>query len=264
MKATILNTGAAAWIFEAHARHLLRVLNLEISATPAEFNYVLGWESAEPPSGHSFIPFEAIRIASDKRILAEVFARHRVVVPRTVLLESKAEVEQFLRAETNCQWVLKWPIGCAASGHRLLTLGAPLPDDWPRPYLLQEFVRLEVPEVFRLYCAGAETFGWNARRFPNGAKSSPFVAHARGAHYELDGAVPPEAEEQARRALSCTHLLNSFGCADLMRDQNGNWLVLEVNTDGVWNHVDRDISIGHIASEIDQRVATAFHHWCAN
>ncbi len=263
MNATILNAGAAAWIFEEHARHLSRALNLEISATPAEFNYVLGWDEAPPPNGHSFIPFEAIQIASDKRIMATIFEKNGVAIPRTVLLDSVAEVTQFLRRETHCQWVLKWPIGCAASGHRLLTSGVTIPDDWPRPYLLQEFVRSEVPEVFRLYGAGGETFGWNARRFPDGAKSSPFVAHARGAHYEIEAAVPPAAAEQARRALSCTKLLDSFGCADLMRDQNNRWLVLEVNTDGVFNYVDRDISIENITAEIDQRLNTAFHNWRA-
>ena len=131
----------------------------------------------------------------------------------------KREVEQFLATRKQksmgfemADWLRRRPaIACS-------TLGTPVPDDWPRPYLLQEFVRLEVPEVFRLYAVGGETFGWNARRFPRGAKSSPFVAHAQGAQYELETGIPPEAAEQARRALSCTQLLDSFGCADLMRD----------------------------------------------
>jgi hypothetical protein len=37
--------------------------------------------------------------------------------------------------------------------------------------------------------------------------------------------------------------------------------VLEVNTDGLFNHVDRDISVGNIAEEIDQRLAVAFWAW---
>ena len=106
-----------------------------------------------------------------------------------------------------------------------------------------------------------ETFGWNARRFPPGARPSPFVAHAQGARYEAEPAVPPEAERQARRALRAADLIDSFGCADLMRDENGNWLVLEVNTDGVFSHVDRDIGIGNLADEIDERLAKAFHAW---
>jgi hypothetical protein len=146
----------------------------------------------------------------------------------------------------------------------LQDLDQPVPQDWPRPYVLQEFIRLEVPEVYRLYCVAQETFGWNARRFPAGAKASPFVAHAQGARYEIEQAVPPEAEFQARQALACTNLLPSFGCADLMRDERGNWLVLEVNTDGVYNHVDRDINIGNTANEIDKRIARAFQTWSSS
>jgi hypothetical protein len=88
-----------------------------------------------------------------------------------------------------------------------------------------------------------------------------FVAHAQGARYEAESNVPPEAECQARQALTSTNLINSFGCADLMKDKHGNWLVLEVNTDGVFNFVDRDINIGNIANEIDSRLAKAFHTW---
>lgn len=261
MKAAILNVGAAAWLFEEHAQRLARVMDVEISATPADHNYLLGWESSKPPAGKSFVPFEAIQLASDKRRLAEVFAIHQVAVPRTYLLDSPGEVARLLQKEHKSQWVLKWPTGCGASGHRLQDLDTPIPRDWPRPYVLQEFIRLEAPEVYRLYCVANETFGWNARRFPPGAKRSPFVAHARGARYEAENEVPPAAEFQARQALTCTNLISSFGCADLMRDSNGNWLVLEVNTDGIYDHVDRDISVGSIADEIDGRITRAFHAW---
>ncbi len=258
MRAVILNAGSGAWVFEPFAHHLTTVLRLEISSYPNDYNYVLGWEREEPPRGTSFIPYESILLASDKRRLAAVFAEHQVTTPCTYLLESELEVNRVIETETQCQWVLKWPTGCGATGHRLQTSGAPIPHDWPRPYVLQEFIRTEVPEVYRLYCVAGETFGWNVRRFPPGARTSAFVAHAQGAYYEEAGEVPPEAEIQARRALAGTNLLDSFGCADLMRDQAGHWLVLEVNTDGVFSHVDRDINLGGIAEEIDRRLAQAF------
>lgn len=261
MRAAILNAGNAAWIFAEHAQRLARIMNVEISSTLTDHNYLLGWESSEPPAGKTFIPFVAIEIASDKRKLAEVFAKHQVSTPRTYLLESAEEVQQLIEKEMRSSWVLKWPTGCGASGHRLQELNMPIPQDWPRPYLLQEFIRLEVPEVYRLYCVGGETFGWNARRFPSSANTSPFVAHAQGARYEAEGCVPPEADFQARQALTCTNLINSFGCADLIKDEKGNWLVLEVNTDGIYNHVDRDINIVNTANEIDERIARAFHAW---
>lgn len=264
MKAAILNAGGGAWVFEEHAQRLARALNLEISPSPADYNYLLGWENAQAPNGESFVPFETILLVSDKRCLAQVFASHQVATPRTYLLDSEAEVHRLVRTQAQSQWVLKWPTGCGASGHRLQEAGAPIPQDWPRPYLLQEFIRLEVPEVYRLYCVAGETFGWNARRFPPGSTASPFVAHAQGARYEEEGEVPAEAELQARRALSATQLLGSFGCADLMRNEQGRWLVLEVNTDGIFNHVDRDIAIGNIAAEIEQRLAQAFWSWVGN
>jgi glutathione synthase/RimK-type ligase-like ATP-grasp enzyme len=263
MQAVILNAGDASWVFEEHAQNLAGVFHVPISSTPTEYNYLLGWQGAEPPSGKSFIPYASIQLASDKRLLAQVFANHQIATPQTHLLDSEAEVKQLIQGSGSKQWVLKWPTGCGASGHRLQDLNAPIPQDWPRPYVLQEFIRLEVPEVYRLYCVAGETFGWNARRFPAGAKTSPFVAHAQGARYEAESSLPEEAESQARQALSATNLLSSFGCADLMRDANANWLVLEVNTDGVFNHVDRDINVGNIAREIDERLAATFKAWCA-
>ncbi|MBE9039924.1 hypothetical protein IQ235_03845 [Oscillatoriales cyanobacterium LEGE 11467] len=261
MKATILNTGDAACFFEEHAQRLARAMHLEISSTPAQHNYLLGWESSQPPSGRSFIPFDAITLASDKRQLAETFANARVATPRTYLLESEDEVKQLIHAEPQSQWILKWPTGSGASGHRLQEWDMPIPLDWPRPYIIQEFIPLEVPEVYRLYCVAGETFGWNARRFPPGVETSPFVARARGARYEAQKDIPPAAEFQARLALSATHLLDSFGCADLMKDDRGRWLVLEVNTDGIYSHVDRNICIGNMAREIDRRLSQAFHTW---
>lgn len=261
MQAAILNAGSGAWVFEEHAQRLAGALRLEVSATPADYNYLLGWESPSAPTGQSFIPFESIRIASDKRRLAAVFASHQVATPRTYLLTSQDEVEQVIAAVPQSAWVLKWPIGCGGSGHRLQAPEAPIPPDWPRPYVLQEFVHLETPEVYRLYAVAGETFGWNARRFPSGATTSPFVAHAQGARYADAGSVPPEAELQARQALAATGLLDSFGCADLMRSAAGEWLVLEVNTDGLFSHIDRDINLERVAAEIDQRLACAFWNW---
>lgn len=258
MKAAILNAGETAWIFEAHARHMAKILNVPIQETPADFNYVLGWDETQIINGESFISFEAMRLSSDKRLLARCFQENDVATPRTLLIETEDEMRDFLTQNHDSEWVLKWPTGCGATGHRLVSHCSVVAQDWPRPFIVQQFIRLERPEVYRLYAIDGETFGWNARRFPNGAKASPFMAHAQGAHYEDAGMVPYEAEVQARRAMQATKMLSSFGCADLMRDVNDNWLVLEVGTDGIFNHVDRDIKVCGIESETDRRLATAF------
>ncbi len=258
MKATILNAGESAWVFEEHAQHMAQVLGVPLQDTPADWNYVLGWDDNLPLNSESFVPLSAIHLASDKRLLAQCFLENDVNTPRTVSLDSEAEVRDFVAKNQDDAWVLKWPTGCGATGHRLVSHDSTIPHDWPQPFIVQQFIRLARPEVYRLYAVAGETFGWNARRFPPGAKVSPFVAHAQGARYEDAGTVPHEAEVQARRAMQATGMLGSFGCADLMCNADGEWLVLEVGTDGIWTHVDRDIKVGGIEAEIDARLAQAF------
>jgi glutathione synthase/RimK-type ligase-like ATP-grasp enzyme len=258
--AVILNNGQGAWAFETHATHLSQICGVPVRATPAPWNYLLSWDTKTPPSGQCFIPFQASEDAADKRIMAQRFAAQNVPTPETHLVDDDEALQNFLRLHAHREWLLKWPVGCGGTGHRFVQEGTEVPADWPRPFVVQEFVCLEKPEVFRLYAVAGELFGWNARRF-DGETDSPFVAHARGAHYEIEAEVPAAALEAAQSALKATNLLSSFGCADLLRDQNGQWLVLEVNTDGRWMHVDRDVP-EPIAREIDTRIGTAFRRCC--
>ena len=41
----------------------------------------------------------------------------------------------------------------------------------------------------------------------------------------------------------------------------GALLALEVGTDGLWSHIDRDIKIPQIEQEIETRLARAFKVW---
>ena len=261
MNAAILNAGSGAWAFEALAQNLSRAFGVPVSSTPALNNYVLGWDADDLPLGRSFIPFDSIYLATDKREIARVFNQHQVPSPTTVLLDDETTLRAFLRRYSAQLWVLKWPTGCDGAGHRILDADGPLPDDWPRPFVVQRFIEMERPEVFRLYGVAGELFGWNARRFaPNIENPDPFVAHARGAFYETAGIAPNAAIDVAQRALHATGLSDSFGCVDLLRDQNGSWLALEVNTDGRWMHVDR-ATLPAIADEIEARLAHAFGEW---
>lgn len=101
-------------------------------------------------------------------------------------------------------------------------------------------------------------FGWIARRFPDGSQTSPWVAHAQGAHYVRQGQAPPEAVSAAERALTASNLLSSFGCVDLLQRPTGEWVVLEVGTDGLFNHVDRNFEDVDLERDLNQRVAKAF------
>jgi len=259
----VLNQGSGAWAFETLARQLSAALNVPISSEPRRFNYVLNLEPfpvGEVPFS-SFIPLPAVRIAADKRLIASAFQQHAVPRPHTVLLDSFADAIQFVTGRPESEWCLKYPTGCGASGHRLLTSSSREPSNWPRPCIVQEYVRLERPEVFRLYGAGRETFGWVARRFSPGCATSPWVAHARGARYERAGEPPAQAVSAALRALQATGLWDSFGCADLLRRTSGEWVVLEVGTDGVFNHVDRDLGDAELEKELCERIADAFWAW---
>lgn len=118
-------------------------------------------------------------------------------------------------------------------------------------------IKLKELQVFRLYCAGGILFGWNRRKFISD-NSNPWVAHANGAIYEVLKHPPEEVKDLATKALKATHLYDSFGCVDLLQDNDGNWLVLEVGTDGIFNHVDRNIGNSDLEIEINQRIAAAF------
>lgn len=257
----ILNAGPLAWAFEDFARHMANVLWLDVVQEPPPRFLMLAWDEDSPaPSGDSFVPRHAIEIAGDKRLIAERFAAHGVPMPETRLLDTWADVERVITSDADETWVLKYPTASGGSGHRLLRRDATEPKDWPRPFVLQRFVRMPRPEVYRLYAIAGETFGWNARRFRDDQPASPWVAHARGARYVVIGEAPSEAVAAARAALVATDLIDSFGCADLVYD-GAQWLVLEVGTDGACGHVDRDVGDAALAREIDRRFAEAFWAW---
>lgn len=260
--AAILNSGGGAWAFEELAHSLSRAFDVPVVSEPAKFNYVLGWEGTAPPAGESFVPWEGIKCANDKRLIARAFEGYCVPSPATFLLSDGA-LQVFLQRERERRWVLKYPTGSGGAGHRFIHAGDALPDDWPRPFVVQEFVAQPRPQVFRFYGIGGVLFGWNVRRFPSSVENpSAFVSHARGAQYESVGLAPPRAVRCARKALEATGLWSSWGCVDLVQGEDGRWLALEVGTDGVWGQVDRDIALSGASEEIEMRLARAFKAWC--
>ncbi|HUR96529.1 MAG TPA: hypothetical protein VMZ26_00545 [Pyrinomonadaceae bacterium] len=164
----ILNSGSAAWAFEPLAHELSKALDVPISEKPHRHNYVLAYENlSEIPS--SFIPLRALEITADKRKIAEVFTTNAVPAPKTLLLDSPTAVLTHAR-DSGGEWCLKFPTSCGGAGHMLVTQHSTIPDMWPRPYILQEFIRMTDPRVYRTYIAGSSLFGWVTRKFPPGAK----------------------------------------------------------------------------------------------
>lgn len=255
----ILNGGAGAWAFAEFADWLGHALWLDVSTVPREYNYLLSADGLDLSAcGGLFIPYQAMQLAADKRLLAAAFAAAGVSIPETRLVGSLAEAERVLAEDTGREWCLKFPTGCGASGHRRLVPGMALPRNWPLPLVVQEFIRLDPPEVYRTYAAGGHSFGWVVRRFPDEVAPSPWVAHARGARYAEAGEAPIEAAAAARAALEAVGLWGSFGCVDLLRRPTGEWVVLEVGTDGMFNHVDRDLGLPNLELELQRNVAEAF------
>jgi hypothetical protein len=255
----VRNAGGGAWAFEALARRLADDLWVDVSNTPRAYNYLLASDDPDPAGGGElFISPAAVRLAADKRLLAKVFAAHAVPTPETHLVDTPDDAHRLRAANPGRAWCVKFPTACGGAGHRLLTPALDLPGWWPRPLVVQEFVRLPRPEVYRTYAAGGDLFGWVVRRFPEGSKPSPWVAHARGARYGPAGEPPAAALAAARSALAAAGLLDSFGCADLLPAPGGGWLVLEVGTDGPTGHVDRDLGIPELEREVRRRVAGAF------
>ncbi len=257
--AGILLAGPSAWAFEELATQLSTLLQLDIITSPRAKNYVLACDDlAAIPS--SFIPLTALQIAADKRLIADAFNRAHVPAPKTLLIDSIGDIENLLRT-TSTQWCLKFPTSCGGAGHRLLTADTAIPADWPKPYVVQQFIPLAEPQVFRTYIAGATIFGWIVRKFLPGKKPSPWVNHARGAVYEYLGAPPPRAIETAAKAFDATSLTGSFGCADLIQSPTGEWLVLEVGSDGLFNHVDRDLNSPDLEIELNNQLHRAVRNY---
>lgn len=261
-QAAILNSGAGAWAFESLAQSLAGIFGIPVVSQPVASNFLLAWEGETPPHGECFVPFPAIECANDKRQIARVFQSFCVPCPATFLLEN-TELEAFLNCESSRQWLLKYPTSCGAAGHRFIRVGETAPAGWPRPLIIQEFIPMARPEVFRFYSVAGVLFGWNVRRFPvTTLNPSAFVAHARGAGYEAAGTAPPRAVRCARRALEATGLSTSWGCVDMIPAPDGRWLALEVGTDGLWSHIDRALGLPTIEKEIETRLAHAFNAWC--
>jgi glutathione synthase/RimK-type ligase-like ATP-grasp enzyme len=199
----VLNGGGGAWAFEPLATQLSSFLGVEVSNAPRQFNYLLNFDDTDALAHERFfIPLEAIFLASDKRLLSVVLSKQSVPTPETHLFENFKEASRFVRVNPGKKWCLKYPTGCGASGHRMLHADSSQPPNWPTPFIVQEFIQLERPEVYRIFCAAGEMFGWLARRFPDGGQTSPWVAHARGARYVRLGQAPSEAVSAAQRALT--------------------------------------------------------------
>jgi glutathione synthase/RimK-type ligase-like ATP-grasp enzyme len=257
-KLTILNESEGKWAFEKLAHILERALWVDISDRPSDLNYVLCTDSELVGDNiESFIPIESIKIAGDKRKIEQRFKTYDVTRPRTIILRSIAEIESILASCAPHRWVLKYPTGCGGIHHRIIEDVSQIPDKWPQPFLLQEFIESDLPAVYRLYCVDRDLFGFNARKFADVDRASPWVAHANGARYDYTEAPTQAAIEVAKSALIATGLYDSFGVVDLLRDLNGKWYALEVGTDGIYNHVDRDFDNDNLTDELNERLAIA-------
>lgn len=255
----ILNQSDGKWVFEDLAQMLSRSLWVDISETPGDLNYILCTESELVTSQiGSFIPLRSIEIAADKREIEQKFKAFGVNRPKTFILTSIKDVESILTTHNSNRWILKYPTGCGGMNHLIIEHVSEIPEHWPQPFLIQEFIESVEPAVYRFYCVDGNLFGFNARKFADPNISTPWVSHANGARYNYEETPPPAAIEVATAALMATGLYYSFGAVDLVKDIHDRWYALEVGTDGIYNHVDRDIDNNAVLDELNQRLAIAF------
>jgi glutathione synthase/RimK-type ligase-like ATP-grasp enzyme len=247
------------WAFEGLAQMLSSVLWIDVRSAVGDFNYLLELDdSIDRSSFNTFIPIRSIELASDKRKLEQVFDRFDVKRPKTFILDDISRIDEIIKAYPQDDWVLKYPTGCGGMHHRLIEHSSQIPVKWERPFLLQQFIKSDRPEVYRLYCVDGDIFGFNARRFADSADRTPWVSHANGARYVHGEDPDPNAIEIAKQAFIATGLDRSFGAVDLIKDNAGEWYVLEVGTDGIYNYVDRDLDNEDLLNEINERIAKAF------
>lgn len=85
-------------------------------------------------------------------------------------------------------------------------------------------------------------------------------------HAERAGIVYPDppatAAQAATAALEATSLLQTFGCVDLLQRSDGSWVVLEVGTDGLFTHLDRDLNDSAFETGLLERVCDSFSRRC--
>jgi glutathione synthase/RimK-type ligase-like ATP-grasp enzyme len=255
----ILNQSEGKWAFESLAQMLSQALWIDIKEEIGDFNYLLGAEDKlDIDKIDNFIPIPSIKIASDKREIEKVFNNFKVQRPKTFILDTLGDVETVLKEYNQSSWILKYPKGCGGMHHKLIESSTQIPKGWESPFLLQEFIESDIPEVYRFYCVDTELFGFNVRRFDENANQTPWVAHANGAKYIYGERADSKVTEVAKEALIATNLYQSFGVVDLIQDRSENWYVLEVGTDGIYNYVDRDIENDDLLHEINERIAKAF------
>lgn len=255
----ILNQSDGKWAFEELAQMLSRVLWVDITEEIGDLNYVLGIDNKiNTRNLNTFIPIDSIDLASDKREAEKIFEKFKVRRPITFVAQGKDRVQAIIKEYDRCSWVLKYPTGCGGIHHRLIEDLSQIPKGWEAPYLLQEFIKSDRPEVYRLYCIDSELFGFNIRRFEDITNKTPWVSHANGAKYVYGEKPDRKVMEIAKSALLATNLHQSFGVVDLIKDCTGDWYVLEVGTDGIYNYVDRDIENDSLLYEMNERLAKAF------
>ena len=259
MKPIILNQSDGSWIFDDLAQMLSRSLWVDVSENAGDLNYLLCTDAEIIENRvNSFIPSNSITVASDKREIEKRFKSYGVNRPTTFIVNLPSEIESILESSTKNRLILKYPTGCGGMNHRIIQSVTDIPEQWPQPYIIQEFIESIQPAVYRFYCVDSNLFGFNARKFSDPEISTPWVSHANGATYVYDEIPTLEAIEVAKAALIATGLYYSFGVVDLVKDINEKWYALEVGTDGIYNHVDRDIDNDSLLDELNERIAIAF------
>lgn len=259
-RGAVLHRGPFRRLFGDFPEQLAETLDVPIvdDERDVDLGLILAWDGP-PPRCRTFVPFDAIVAAQDKREQFRRFHAAGVSIPESRLFDDFPTAQAFALADHRRQWLLKWPLGSGAVGHVIIDRDTRVTRLWNPPFLIQEFIALDRPEVYRVFGCEGTLFGFNVRYFPPGTSSGPLVTLHRGAVYAPSGVPSPEVRDQACLALSAFGLLSTFGCVDLILPPDGTVRVLEVNADGLHQFVYRVPELPSLARELAERVRAAFH-----
>ena len=197
---------------------------------------------------------DAIALCDDKSATHLALSAAAVPMPRTLVApmaytEVTQEVKTFLeRAKQQlgfpmvvkeCFGSLGGQVYLAKNEQQLQQLALSM---GPRPFLVQQFVAACAGEDWRLYVVKGKTVAAMHRRHPADFRANLAAGGTASA-------CEPTDEQQWLAKRCCEQLGLTFGAVDFLRDENGKWLVCEVNSnaflEGITQCTGVDVA-GHI------------------
>ena len=119
-RGAILHRGPMQRLFGDFPGELAHVLDVPVldDDRDVDVGLVLAWDGPAPRC-RTFVPFDEIVAALDKREQFRRFQSAGVSIPESRLFDDFPAAQAFALADDRRQWLLKWPLGSGAVGHAI-------------------------------------------------------------------------------------------------------------------------------------------------